>query len=68
MTDEPADIRRPRGQTLIDLAREDLDLMGVEELGERIERLEAEIERVRAKLAKKADTRAAADALFARKD
>ena len=68
MTDEPAEVRRHRGQTLIDLAREDLDLIGVEELGERIALLEAEIERVRARLAAKQSTRAAADALFARRE
>jgi uncharacterized small protein (DUF1192 family) len=68
MTEEPAEARRQRGQALIDLAREDLDLCGVEELTERIALLQAEIERVRAWLAKKQSTRAAADALFARKD
>jgi uncharacterized small protein (DUF1192 family) len=68
MTDEPAEVRRQRGQTLIDLAREDLDLWGVEELTERIALLQAEIERVRAKLASKQSTRAAADALFARRE
>jgi uncharacterized small protein (DUF1192 family) len=68
MTEEPAEARRHRGQTLIDLAREDLDLWGVEELSERIALLEAEIERVRTWLTKKQSTRAAADALFARKD
>ncbi|HEV7156807.1 MAG TPA: DUF1192 domain-containing protein [Caulobacteraceae bacterium] len=68
MTDEPADIRRQRGQALIDLAREDLDLMGVEELNERIELLNAEISRARAQIVKKEATRAAADAIFGRKD
>lgn len=68
MTDEPADIRRQRGQALIDLAREDLELMGVEELNERIGLLEDEVIRTRAQIAKKEATRAAADAVFGRRD
>ena len=68
MTDEPAEVRRQRGQALVDLAREDLDLCGVEELNERIEALNAEITRARAQIAKKQATRSAADALFSRKD
>jgi len=66
MIDEPAEARRQRGQTLIDLSREDLDLHSVEELNERIAGLEAEIERVRAQIRKKQSGRAAADALFAK--
>jgi uncharacterized small protein (DUF1192 family) len=66
MTEEPAEARRQRGQSLIDLAREDLDLYGVDELGERIAALEAEIDRARAQIARKQATRAAADALFKR--
>jgi uncharacterized small protein (DUF1192 family) len=68
MTDEPAEARRQRGQALVELAREDLDLCGVEELNERIEALNAEITRARAQLVKKEATRSAADALFSRKD
>jgi uncharacterized small protein (DUF1192 family) len=68
MAEEPAEARRQRGQSLIDLAREDLELYGVEELAERIAALEAEIERARAQIAKKNATRAAADALFAKRD
>ena len=68
MTDEPAEARRARGQSLIDLAREDLDLYGVEELNERIAGLEAEIERARAQIHKKQAGRAAADALFSKPD
>ena len=66
MTEEPAEARRQRGQSLIDLALEDLDLYGVDELGERIAALEAEIDRARAQIARKQATRAAADALFKR--
>ena len=65
MIDENAP-RKARGQTLVDLAREDLDLYAVEELTERIELLEAEIARTREKLHRKQQGRAAADALFSK--
>jgi len=68
MTDEPVEARRYRGQTLVELAREDLELYGVEELNERIELLDAEISRARAQLARKEATRAAADAFFKTKE
>ena len=68
MTDEPAEARRQRGQGLIEAAREDLELYGVEELAERIAALETEIARCRAQIAKREATRAAADALFSRPD
>jgi uncharacterized small protein (DUF1192 family) len=68
MTEEPAEARRQRGQSLIDLAREDLDLFGVEELGERIAALEMEIKRAQAQIATKQAGRSAADALFSRRD
>jgi uncharacterized small protein (DUF1192 family) len=48
------------------LARQDLDPLSVEELGERIEALEAEIVRVRQKLEGAVNHRASADALFKR--
>ena len=67
MNEEPAEARRGRGQALIDLSREDLDLHAVEELLERIELLQAEILRARAHMDRKQAGRAAADALFARK-
>jgi uncharacterized small protein (DUF1192 family) len=53
-----------RGASLDDLRKEDLDLFGVEELSERIERLEAEAARTREALEKKRARRDAADALF----
>jgi uncharacterized small protein (DUF1192 family) len=53
-----------RGALLADLGKEDLDLYSVEELNERIEGLQAEIERCRAKLAGKQARMSAADALF----
>ena len=68
MTDEPAEARRARGQALVELAREDLELYGAEELSERIGLLEAEIARARAQIVRKEATRAAAHAFFTRKD
>ena len=61
---EDVPVRRVRGQALTDLAREDLELYGVDELRERIEALEAEIARCQAMVNKKHSGRAAADALF----
>jgi uncharacterized small protein (DUF1192 family) len=66
MLEDPAPPRRARGQALIDAAREDLDLYGVEELQERIELLQAEAARTHAQLERKQAGRAAADALFKR--
>jgi uncharacterized small protein (DUF1192 family) len=53
-----------RGASLDDLRKEDLDLYGVEDLSERIQRLEAEVVRTREALEKKRARRDAADALF----
>ena len=64
MLDEPAEPRRARGVALADVAREDLELCGVEELQERIEQLQAEIGRTQAQLDRKKAGRDAADALF----
>ncbi len=44
--------------------REDLELYGVAELEERIQVLQAEIDRVKAQIERKRAGRAAADALF----
>jgi uncharacterized small protein (DUF1192 family) len=68
MSEEPVEPRRARGQALIELAREDLDLHAVEDLEARIALLEAEIARIRAHMDRKKAGRAAADALFARRD
>ena len=65
MIDENAP-RRARGQLLRDLALEDLDLYAVEELQERIADLQTEIARVQAKLERKQQGKAAADALFSK--
>ena len=65
MADEDAEpVRRPRGWALTEAAREDLELLAVADLEERIEALEAEIARTRAQLDRKRAGRAAADALF----
>jgi uncharacterized small protein (DUF1192 family) len=53
-----------RGASLDDLRKEDLDPYGVEELSDRIQRLEAELVRTREALEKKRARRDAADALF----
>jgi uncharacterized small protein (DUF1192 family) len=62
--EEPALPRPKRGDLLVDLGREDLDLYGVAELRERIDALQAEIDRVQRRLDAKQSGRAAADALF----
>jgi uncharacterized small protein (DUF1192 family) len=64
MIEEPVEPRRARGAALNDLAREDLELHGVEELEARIALLEAEIGRTQGQLERKRAGRAAADALF----
>jgi uncharacterized small protein (DUF1192 family) len=68
MAEEAAEARRARGQALMDVTREDLELFGAGELEERIAALEGEIARARAQLARKQSSRAAADALFAKRD
>jgi uncharacterized small protein (DUF1192 family) len=68
VAEEPVEVRRGRGAAMMELSREDLELYGVVELNERIEALEAEIARSRAQLGKKQAGRAAADALFAKRD
>ena len=64
MNDEPADPRTGRGQILLALGREDLELYSAEELTARIVDLRAEIVRIEAQMAKKANVRSSADALF----
>ena len=56
--------RRRRGEALLALAREDLSLVGIEELRERISALETEIARIRDQLEKKQGSLSAAEALF----
>jgi uncharacterized small protein (DUF1192 family) len=57
---------RPLGDLASQLARESLDHLSVDELGERIALLEAEIARVIAHRDRAQSHRAAADALFGR--
>ena len=66
MAEEDAEVRRPRGWALVELAREDLELFGSSELEERIEALQAEVGRTRAHLDRKRAGRAAADAFFSK--
>jgi len=69
MAEEDGDpIRRPRGWALVELAREDLELLAVADLEDRIEALGAEIVRTRAQLDRKRAGRAAADALFGKRN
>lgn len=58
------DLPRRRGDAASLLAKESLDTYSQDELADRIELLEAEIERVKAHRDKAATHRAAADALF----
>lgn len=62
MDDE--DLPRRRGDAASQLSRESLDTYSQDELGDRIELLEAEIARVKAHRDKASAHRLAADALF----
>ena len=64
MDTEDLEPRRRRGEALQALAREDLTLLGIEELRERITALEVEIARIRDQLEKKQGSLSAAEALF----
>lgn len=64
MNDDAAEPRTGRGQILLALGREDLELYSAEELTARIADLRAEIVRIEAQMAKKANVRSSADALF----
>ncbi|MDB5420442.1 MAG: hypothetical protein JWR59_389 [Brevundimonas sp.] len=64
MTFEDLEPRPVRGATLTALGREDLDLYSVQELDERIEALNGEIDRARSAIAGKQAKKNAADALF----
>ena len=52
------------GEPIVELGRQDLDPLSVEELEARIRRLESEIERTRSHMAGKSSHMSAADALF----
>ena len=64
--EEAEPVRRSRGWAIVEASREDLELLGVSELEERIEALEAEIARARAQIERKRAGRAAADAFFSK--
>jgi len=64
MTFDDLEPRTQRGAGLTALGREDLDLYAVEELNERIEALQAEIDRARRAIDAKQAKKSAADALF----
>ena len=64
MIDEPLGPRPGRGDNLVALGREDLEIYGVSELEERIDALKAEIARCQAQIDKKQAGKSAADALF----
>ena len=65
MAQEDAEpVRRPRGWALVEATREDLELLAVADLEDRIEALEGEIARTRAQIERKRAGRAAADAFF----
>ncbi len=64
MNEDAAEPRTGRGQILSALGREDLELYSAEELSERIASLRVEISRMEAQMAKKANVRSSADALF----
>ena len=66
--DEVVEPRKVCGWVLGELAREDLELYGREELEARIEALQAEIARAEAQLNRKRSGIAAADALFSFKN
>jgi uncharacterized small protein (DUF1192 family) len=56
--------RQPQDFALASLGKQDLYTLSVADLKERIESLRAEIERCEAALAKRGDTRSAAEKLF----
>tara|TARA_R110002110_G_scaffold183726_1_gene390421 strand:+ start:1796 stop:1996 length:201 start_codon:yes stop_codon:yes gene_type:complete len=64
MDSDDLEPRKRRGEALAALAKEDLSLLGIEELQERISALEAEIVRIRHQLDSKHGSRSAAEALF----
>ncbi|MGH6956343.1 MAG: DUF1192 domain-containing protein [Caulobacteraceae bacterium] len=66
--EENEPVRKARGWALTEAAREDLELLAVSDLEERIEALEAEIARTRAQIERKRSGRAAADALFGKRN
>ncbi len=64
MADDDLEPRKRRGEALTALAKEDLSLLGIEELEDRITLLEAEIDRIRDQLSRKRGSLSAAEAVF----
>lgn len=64
MSFEDLEPRSARGASVTALGREDLDLYSQEELHERIDALQAEIDRARSAIDGKQAKKSAADALF----
>ena len=64
MSFEDLEPRSTRGASVAALAREDLDLYSQEELHERIDALQAEIDRAKGAIDGKQAKKSAADALF----
>lgn len=62
--EDAEEARRGRGAALEQALRDDLELFSIDDLEERIGLLEAEIERCRGQIGRKAAGRRAADALF----
>ena len=58
------EVKAPMGSTLEQLCREDLSVMGLEELAQRITLLQGEIERTQAMRESKKGSRGDAEALF----
>ncbi|MCF8470133.1 MAG: DUF1192 domain-containing protein [Parvibaculum sp.] len=64
MDSDDLEPRKRRGEALAALAKEDLSLLGIEEVQDRINALDAEIVRIRHQLDHKHGSRSAAEALF----
>ncbi len=64
MDSDDLEPRKRRGEARAALAREDTELLCIEELKERITALEAEIVRIRNQLERKQGSLSAAEALF----
>lgn len=62
--EDAEEVRKGRGAALEQGLKDDLELLSVDDLEERISLLEAEIARCRAQIYRKAAGRQAADALF----
>ncbi|NIJ19715.1 uncharacterized small protein (DUF1192 family) [Sphingomonas naasensis] len=64
--DADENLPRRKDDLVVQLGKQDLDPLSVEELGERIALLESEIARCKSKIQRAVNHRASADALFKR--